>query len=153
MKSKRLVLGLVSIAIILISLAIMLMDIFVPLSFWTHPILNFAFCLFVGFGTLTFVLAVKEKSPWYFFLAAFLLGLALFYLLMQYVKWWVALIVLVCVLSVFGILSVIIAGNKTEDMALNKSSDYKDYKQRREEKLQEENLAPTEELPKIKSFK
>lgn len=153
MKSKRLVLGLISIAIILVSLAVMLVDVFVPLSLWTHPILNFAFCIFVGFGVLALMLGVKEKSPWYFFLAAWLLGLAVFYLIIQYAKWWIALIILICILAVLGILSVIIAGHKTEDIALNKSPDYKNYEQRREEKLQEEKLSTPEELPEIKSFK
>jgi ABC-type multidrug transport system fused ATPase/permease subunit len=153
MKNKRLVLGLTSIAVILVSLAVMLVDIFAPLNLWTHPVLNLLFCMFVGFGILTLVLAVKSKSPWYFFLSAFLLGLALFYALMQYVKWWIALVVLLLLLIVVAIISVIVAGNKTEDIALNKSAEYKDYKQRREEKIAKEENEQPEELPQIKSFK
>ena len=153
MKNKRLVLGLTSIAVILVSLAVMLVDIFAPLNLWTHPVLNLLFCMFVGFGILTLVLAVKSKSPWCFFLSAFLLGLALFYALMQYVKWWIALVVLLLLLIVVAIISVIVAGNKTEDIALNKSAEYKDYKQRREEKIAKEENEQPEELPQIKSFK
>ena len=44
-------------------------------------------------------------------------------------------------------------GNKTESIALNDSPDYKNYKERREEKLKAEQEKGEEELPEIKSFK
>ena len=47
------------------------------------------------------------------------------------------------------IFSLIIAGNKTEDIALNKSSDYKNYKERKLPKSQSQE----EKLPELKSFK
>lgn len=153
MKNKRLVIGLTSIVILIASLTVMLLDIFIPLKLWTHPVLNLLFCMFIGFGVLSLTLAIKSKSPWYFFLSAILLGLSIFYVLMQYVKWWIALIVLVLMLVIVAIVSVIIAGNKTEDIALNKSKDYKDYEQRREEKLAKEKEERPVELPEIKSFK
>ena len=45
-----------------------------------------------------------------------------------------------------------VCGNKTEQ-ALNKDPEYKNYNQRRAEKLEQEKNLPKEELPEIKSFK
>ena len=131
---KNLILGVISIAILLVSLAVMLLDIFVPLNFWTHPSLTFFFCAFVGFGITCFVLGFLNKSTWFFFLSSILLGLALFYAMMQYVAWWVGLIIVLVLWIIFAVLSVISLGKKTE-YADNDNPDYKDYKQRREEKI------------------
>jgi len=150
---KQLVVGIVSIAIFVCSLALMLLDVFVPLNIWTHPVLTFLFALFVGFGVLTFVLAILNRLPWYFFLSAILLGLALLYVLLQYVKIWIALIIVIVFIAIVPIISFIVAGNKTEDIALNKSSEYKDYYQRKAEKEKAEIEKEKEELPEIKSFK
>ncbi len=152
-KGKRLALALVSIAVLVVSLTIMLLDIFVPLAFWTHPVLNFLFCLFVGFGVICMGLGFSQTSPWYFFLSSILLGLALIYALMQYILWWIGLIIVGVVWGIFAVLSFIVAGNKTEDIALNKSPDYKTYEQRKAEKEAAEANKETEKLPEIKSFK
>lgn len=152
---KNKVVLLVSIAILVASLAITLCDALIPLGVWVHPILTFLFCLFVGFGVTLVVLAFVVRSPFYFFLSAGLLGLALFYALVNYMEWWICLIALFVTWGVFACLSFLVNGNKTEDIALNKSKDYKDYKTRKAEKeaAEAKESESQKELPKIKSFK
>lgn len=150
---SRTISAIISVFILLASLTVMLLDIFVPWRFWTHPILNFLFCLFAGFGVLNFVLAIMKKSPAYFFLSALLICPASFYVTMQYIIWWVALVILVVTVMIFPVISIIVCGNKTEDIALNKSEDYKNYEQRKAEKEAEEAAKEPEPLPEIKSFK
>ncbi|MBE7083606.1 MAG: Trep_Strep domain-containing protein [Clostridiales bacterium] len=149
-KSKMLV-GILSIAILVVSLVVMFCDIFIPINFWVHPVLNFLFCLFTGFGIVAIVLAFINKSSWYFFICAILLGFALLYALINYIEWWIAIIVAVVFAIIISLLSFITSSNKTESIALNASPDYKNYEQRKaeEQSVKEE----TEELPEIKSFK
>lgn len=150
---KQLFVSIASIAVVLISLAVLLCDYLIPIRFWTHPMLNFLFCIFLGFGIIAFVLGVANKSPWYFFLCSLCVGLSLIYLMLQYLPWWIGLVIVCCAWFILVMISIISSGNKTEDIALNKRSDYKDYNQRNAEKLAEEQNKPQEELPEIKSFK
>lgn len=46
-----------------------------------------------------------------------------------------------------------VAGNQTEEISLNKSPDYKNYQERKAEKLAKEEEKVEEELPTLKSFK
>lgn len=152
---KQLTLSISSIAILVVSLVIMLLDIFVPLNIWVHPVLTFLFCLFVGFGVTCFTIGFIEKSSWYFFLSSVLLGLAFVYAfacsLPEY--WWISLIIAGVVWAIFAVLSFMSAGSVTESVALNKSEDYKNYEQRKAEREQAEKSAEPEKLPEIKSFK
>ncbi len=150
---KQFFISILSILIFLSSLALMFCDIFIPLNIWTHPVLTFIFALFVGFGLMTFVLGVIKGTPWYFFLSAVLIGLSGFYVLIQYLKFWIALIILFVFLAIMPVVSIIFSGNKTESIALNKSPDYKNYHERKAEKSTKEKEEPEEELPEIKSFK
>ena len=152
-KGKQLALAVTSIIVLIVSLTVMLLDIFVPLAFWTHPVLNFLFCMFVGFGVICMGLGFSKTSPWYFFLSSILLGLALIYALMQYILWWIGLIIVGVIWCIFAVLSFIVAGNKTEDIALNKSPDYKTYEQRKVETEEQEANKEPEKLPEIKSCK
>ena len=155
MKSKRnIVLGVVSICILLVALTLALLEALVPFQIWpgfSHPTLDFLLCIFVGFGVMTLVFAFEKRSPWYFFLTASLLAPALFYVLIHFIPWWICLIVVFVLWAVSAIVSFMRAGNQTEDIALNKSPDYKNYEQRKAEESKEEK--PEKELPKIKSFK
>lgn len=156
MKSKKnLLSGIVAVCILVLSLVFTLLDALIPLNIWTHPALNFLFCIFLGFGVMTLVFAFKKESAWFFFLSAVLLGLAFFYVLMQYILWWIALIVLVVVLVIFAVVSFIVAGSQTENIALNKSSEYKTFEERKAEEIERlKNEENTEKpLPQIKSFK
>ncbi|MBR0190070.1 MAG: hypothetical protein IJQ23_06765 [Clostridia bacterium] len=156
MKSKKnLLLGILSICIFALSLTFAIVDWAVPLEVWTHPVLNFLFGLAVGFGVTTLVLAFKNRSPWYFFLSVILLGLAALYVTLQYIVWWLCLIIIVVLVAVTAITSVMVAGNKTEEIALNKSPDYKTFEERKaEEKAKEASEEKQEKpLPQIKSFK
>ncbi len=150
---KQLAVTLVCIAVLVVSLVITLLDALVPLKIWVHPALTFLFCLCVGFGVLLSVLGFARKSVFYFFLSAILLGLALVYALSNYIDWWIGVIVVAVVWAIFGCVSFIANGNRTEDIALNKSPDYKDYKQRKAEKEAAEQAEEKKELPEIKSFK
>ena len=143
----------ISISILVLSVAFLLIDALVPLNLWTHPFLNFLFCICLGFGALSFAVAVKKSSPWYFFLGATLFGLALIYVLWQYIPWWIGVIIVAVVLIICSLVSLISAGNQTENIALNKSKDYKNYKERKAIKDEEEKNSPKEQLPEIKSFK
>lgn len=149
----RLAVSIAAIGIILVSLLVMLLDIFVPLNIWLHPVLTFLFCLFLGCGVLLLILGFARRSHWFLFLSSFLIGLAVFYALSQYVFWWLALIIVGVVWAIFGIMSFMCNGSMTEDIALNKSADYKNYEQRKAEKDKLERSEPKEELPEIKSFK
>ncbi len=142
----------VSLFIVLGALAFMICDWALPLNVWTHPILNFLMVLCVGFGVMAFTFAIAKKSPWFFFLSAILLALVGLYITIQYLEWWISIIIFVVVFVVFALFSLIVAGNKTENIAINESSDYKDYKQRKAEK---EEMEKSEEpiVPEIKSFK
>lgn len=149
---KKLLLGVSALTVLTLSLVFALLDALIPLKIWTHPVLNFLFALCIGFGIMMLTMAFMKKSPWFFFLSAVLLGLALFYVLMQYITWWIVLIILVVVLAIFAVISFMTAGNETEDISLNKSPDYKNYEQRKagEQAQDKEGEQP---LPKIKSFK
>ena len=146
---------LVSIAILAVSLVVTLCDALVPLEIWVHPILTFLFCLFVGFGVALVILAFIARSPFYFFLSAGLLGFALFYVLVNYMEWWIGLIALLVTWGVFACLSFLVNGNRTEDIALNKSENYKDYKTRKAERetAEAKESESQKELPEIKTFK
>ena len=150
-KSKFVItIAVISVVILLISLTITLLDALIPWGLWVHPVLNFLFFNFVGFGIITAITAFKKSSPAYWSLSAIMLGLCCFYVVMQYTFWWIALIATIVLWLVFTIISVVVFGNKTEEIALNKSSDYKDYEQRKKEKEENKEKEP---LPEIKSFK
>ena len=51
------------------------------------------------------------------------------------------------------LLSLIVNGNKTEDIALNDNDDYKNYQERKAEEEAKKLNEEKEELPEIKSFK
>lgn len=146
------IISVVSIGILIVSLALMFVDIFVSdFSFGYHPALTFLFCLFVGFGIVCLLLGLKNKSSFCFFLSAVLLGLDLFYIFLAFALklWWAGLIVLAVFWAVMSILCFLSGSNKTEDIALNEKAEYKNYKQREAEKVKTEK----EELPELKSFK
>lgn len=152
-KRNQMVIGVVSILILLAAICVLLCDIFVPLNLWTHPILNFLFCIFVGFGTLSIVLAFGKRSSWYFFIGGILLALSLLYVLCQYIKFWIALIIVAVLLVIMCVVSFLNGSNKTENIALNERDDYKNYEQRKAEKEAAEKNEQQSQIPEIKSFK
>lgn len=156
MKSKKnLIVGISILTVLTLSLTFLLLNLLIPFTLWIHPFLNFLFVLFVGFGILTLVAGFVTKNPWFFFWAAVLLGLAGLYVLINYLKlWWVVLIILVIFWAILAVISFMRVGS-VEDISLNKSSDYKTYDQRKAEEEAKENDEEKEEkpLPQIKSFK
>ncbi len=151
-KSKSRIVSLtISLLILVGALVFMICDWAIPIGLWTHPLLNFFAFLCVGFGIMSVVFAFLRKSPWFFFLSGGLIAFVGLYVSIQYLAWWISVIIFIFIFAVAALLSLIVVGNKTENIALNDSADYKDYKERKSEKDSEEK--ETEELPEIKSFK
>ncbi len=151
---NQLTVAICSVAILLISLTVLLLDVFVPLNFWTHPALNFLFVLFLGYGITALVVGIVKRSSPYMFLSALLLGLALLYAFTNLLgKFWVALIIAVVIVAIIAIMSFMLGANKTETIALNEKEGYKNYQERQQEKLEQEKNKEEEKLPEIKSFK
>ena len=143
-----------SLVVVLASFTVMLLDALLPLNIWVHPILTLLLCLFAGFGVLSLVKGIINKSPWFFMLSSIMLGLALLYVLINVISmWWIGLIAVIILWVVVALFSFMTAGNKTEEIALNKDPEYKDYKTRKAEKEEAEKNAEEEPLPEIKSFK
>ena len=157
---KNLVVGIISILILLIALAFAIINGVQPVDIWgnTKPItffthvLDFFFVAFLGFGVMCTVFGFSKKSPWFIFIATCLISLSLVYLFIHFAFWWLMFVVIFVFVAIMVILSIMVCGNKTEQ-ALNKDSEYKNYNQRRAEKLEQEKNLPKEELPEIKSFK
>lgn len=153
-KSKnQVLLSIISILIIIVAIAVMICDWAVPLNIFMHPVLTFFMIVFGGFGILCYALGGVKKSSWFFLIGAFQIGLVIIYVLICVrVYWYIALIVMLSFWTITGIVTFLVCGNKTEEIALNKSSNYKDYKQRNAEQQKDDNTK-NEELPEIKSFK
>lgn len=151
---KKLVKAIVSVVIVLSALAFTLVDALVPLKFWTHPILNFFFILFAGFGIYYIISGLMFKSVGTYFCGASLTAVALIYVLAQYLVWWLIILILIVWLSVSGIIGNSTVGGHTE-YAKNKDKDYKTFDERKaEEKAKAETETDKEqELPELKSFK
>lgn len=146
---KNLLTAFLSIAIIIISLSFFIVNVVKPLDIWTHPILNFLVLLFLGFGLMFTIKGFLSKSSITILFGSILLSLAIFYITIQYLAWYVALISSVCYALCISIISNTLYGNKN-DYADNDSLDYKNYLER---KTEESNKEDQEDLPKIKSFK
>ncbi len=155
LSKKQLAISVASIAILVVSFAVMLLDAIIPLNIWLHPILTFLFCVFIGFGIIGLILGFSKKSPWNFFISAILLGLAFVYAFSCSIPeyWWISVVAVVVIWIIFAVLSFMVSGNHTEDIALNKSANYKNYEQRKAEREKAESEKEEKPLPEIKSFK
>lgn len=145
----------ISLISVVLSVAFMVVNYLAFPSFLVHPVLNSVALLFFVLSLTSLTAAVKEKAPIYFLLGGVLLSLVILYVLLAlFIElWWIAVVCTIAVLVVVMLLSYIIVGNKTEEIALNKSKDYKDYLHRKEEKEKAEESKEKQELPEIKSFK
>ena len=122
----------------------------------SHPILMFFLVAAAGLGVILAVQGFLGKSPFRFFLSAVMFLYVASYCLADFAHmvWWLIVIVDAVIAILFVVISFMMAGSRTEDIALNKSPDYKNYEQRsaereEKEKAEEENYVP----PEIKSFK
>jgi hypothetical protein len=148
-----------SIALLVIAVASAVVAIIDGVKGWgisSHPILTFIFILCAGISLLLLIGGIVRKYVWHIFCGAGLFILALFYAGFDVFKfdWWINLIIAFALIFVFVGISVIIAGKKTEEIALNDHVEYKDYKQRQAEKLEAEKLAESEQgpMPELKTF-
>lgn len=157
MIKKSLFLGIYSIIVFLTALAFMICDFVMDINVLVHPILNFLLIVFGGFGLFNLVVGFIKKYPAYFFLSGILISLSALYVLLSAVDpWWIAIITFVVICIIFVCLSLVVCGNKTENIALNKSSEYKTYEERKEIKEEQDRIereVEEENLPKIKTFK
>ena len=123
----------------------------------SHPILTFIFFACAGFSVLLLIAGIIRKYVWHIFCGACLALFVFVYAGFDVFnfKWWITLIIAFVLVIIFVGLSIIIAGRKTEEIALNDHVEYKDYKQRQAEKAEAEKLAEEnqEPLPEIKTFK
>ena len=143
------------IAIIVLSVAFMVINLLYFEDFLVHPVLNAVALLAALFAIVSYVKAFSAKAPVYFMLGGILLGLVILYVLLAlFIKfWWVAIIITIAVFMITALVSYIVAGNRTEEIALNKSSEYKNYEERMKEKYEQAEKEDKKELPEIKSFK
>lgn len=118
-----------------------------------NPI-GFGFMVFfMLFGLAYFILSVflKDLSGYLAGVISLTIGLVLLLSIVVKVKWYVTLISALVLLSVLVILLFALALPKLVVYGKNEDSEYKNYKQRREEL--ESQPKQEEELPSIKSFK
>lgn len=139
-KKNRLVNGIVSILILIISLALMIVDFVSPsINILLHPVLTFLLCVLVGFGVFFIVSGLIKKSAFSTLGGSFCFGLALLYVLSCLLVWWIGLIVTVTFWLVMCIVSTMINGNSADDCAMNKEGDgYRTYEARKQDKEEKE---------------
>ncbi len=122
-----------------------------------HPILTFFLLLFTGISLTFLVNGLVSKYSWHTFCGGGLFFICLVYALIDVfsLKWWIIVITSVSFVIILFALSVFTAGNKTEDIALNNHTEYKDYKTRYAEKEEQDRINEENqgEMPTIKSFK
>lgn len=156
---NRLALAIPAIIIVVAALTITLLDALIPLKLFkfpsesVSPLFTFIIFNFCCFGIMCIILGFINKSTWYFFLSGGLLAVSVFFIVAQFVIWWISLIIALVLAIIIGLLSYIDTDKKTEDIALNSKPEYKDYKERKAEKEAEEAKKEPQEMPEIKSFK
>lgn len=143
------------IAVIVLSVAFMVVNFLAFPDFLVHPVLNAVALASVLFAVTSYIKACSEKAPVYFMLGGILLGVVILYVLLSlFIElWWIAVVVTVALWLITGLTSYAIVGNKTEEIALNKSPEYKNYEERMKEKYAKAEEEDKKELPEIKSFK
>lgn len=153
---KQAVYSVAALAVIILALVLTILEWTEVFVICSHPVFMFFLVAAAGLGIIVTVQGAENKSPFRFFLAAVLFIYVASYALADFASlpWWIILIVDVVILILFVTVSFMVAGNKTEAIALNKSPDYKNYEERQaereaKEKAEEENYTP----PEIKSFK
>lgn len=153
-KNNKKYLGL-GIAIIVLSVAFMIVNYLCFSDFLVHPVLNAVALAVLAFSIVSYIKAFTEKAPVYFMLGGILIGFVVLYVLIASLPeiWWIAVVITVAIWLITALTSFIVAGNKTEEIALNKSPDYKDYNERMKEKYEQAKKEDNKELPEIKSFK
>ncbi len=154
-KNARLFLTISTILVAVLAVLFAILDGTNKWGITVHPILTFLFFLIAGLAIIFLVSGFVRRYNWHTFIGAILFGIALLYALIDIftVKWWIILIVMIAFVLVAFAIAILLNGNKTEDIALNNHEEYKDYKERREEKLAKEQAEEETELPTIKSFK
>lgn len=140
--------------ILIVSAILMILAIAIKeFTLFSHPILAFLFSLNVGLVLLNLVNGIIYKSTVCFMLFSATLLYVATYSLIEFANliWWAIAIIDVVIVILGVFLSLLVAGNKTEDIALNEKPEYKNYQQRKAERELEES-GESVELPKIKSF-
>lgn len=156
MKGKKIAIGIISVAILLVALTVTIIDAAGVIDLWTHPILNFLFVIAAGFGLMAIVIGFTYRSAFTDFIGIIVFSLAIIYVLVQYFVWWLGLTAVITFIAIMSVISRLYFGNHA-DFALNNDENYKTFEERKaEEKAKAESEGKAEEkreLPKIKSFK
>lgn len=150
---KQLSVVIISLLILVCASVLLVLQYALPFDFMTHPILNFIFVLACGFGLLTLILAIINRSSFKYFITATLFSLAIVYIFVQFAFWWVGLILAVVVSVILSLIGFVSVGSIDTSLAENNAPDYKNFEQRQAEKEEKEQSEEKKELPKIKSFK
>ena len=144
-----------AIVIVLVSVAFLVLNALLFPNFLVHPVLNAVALTAFAFSIASYIAAAEAKAPVYFMLGGILIGFVLLYLLIGFFPkyWWIAVIATIAVWLVTAFSSYLVAGNKTEEIALNKKPEYESYDKRMEKKYADAEVKDGAELPEIKSFK
>ena len=62
MKGKKIAIGIISVAILLVALTVTIIDAAEVIDLWTHPILNFLFVIAAGFGLMAIIIGFTSRS-------------------------------------------------------------------------------------------
>lgn len=141
-----------SICILLVSVVVMILHIANVFSLWenfSHPILTFVLCAAALFGLYCYVLFILSKSAPGAFFGAVLLSVFAVLVLVHYEFWWIVFVIVPVFCVITALLSYLIRGNKTDEIAENDKDGYKTY----EERKKQESDDTEEKLPELKSFK
>ena len=129
----------IALIIVVVSLALMIITLILPIEKRVmHPLLFFVYSLSIGFGVMSLCYGIIRKSPVPFFLATLPLLITLTISLIVFAKliWWAILVSDVVLLFVVMLISLILNGNRTEQIALNTDPNYKTFKEKEAEKEQ-----------------
>lgn len=155
MKNKKINL-IVSICIVLVSIVPMILQIVGVLSLWntfSHPVLTYFLTVLALFGVYGYVVFAVRKSAVGGLFGAILLSVFSVLVLVHYSFWWIVFVIVPVICLVTGMLGYLLRGDKTEKIALNANTDYKDYNQRKAEREAVEKNEEKKEVPTLKSFK
>lgn len=144
-----------AIVIVLVSVAFLVLNALLFPDFLVHPVLNAVALTAFAFSIASYIVAASLKAPVYFMLGGILLGFVALYLLIGFFPeyWWIAIIATIALWLITAFTSYLVAGNKTEEIALNKKPEYETYDKRMEKKYADAEKKDSAELPEIKSFK
>ena len=151
-KSNKFYLAL-GLIVLIASLAVTFINEYAIVPHSIHSLLLFFIILGFGLGAVALLRGIVNKSPFFIFLSALALIVALTLLLIcvSDIVWWLIVLCNIVLAIMLMCVSLFVMGNKTEEIAMNNSPEYETYKERTAKKaIEEENIQA--EMPKLRSF-